>query len=75
MGGSTVDSDQDAFAIAMDGNFIGYMATRSPRYPEPPRGKYMLIVYDAVTLKRWDWSLTTQPAPIEVLAPVIPIGG
>jgi len=73
MGGSIVDSDQDVFAIAMEGNFIGYTATRSPRYPEPPRGKYMLIVYDAATLKAWDWSLTTQPAPIELLSPVLPV--
>jgi len=74
MGGSIVDSDQDVFAVAMEGDFVGYAASRSPRHPEPPTGRYMLIVYDATTLKIWDWSLTREPAPIGVLAPLISIG-
>jgi len=73
MGGAIVDTDQDVYVVALEGNFIGFSATRSPRSPGPLRGTHLLLVYDAETKKLWDWSLNDRPAPLHFIATPIPI--
>jgi len=65
MGGTEISDDGNVYAVALEGQFVGYTATRSPRYSGPPEGRHLLLLYEVTTRRLTDWSLTNTAPNLE----------
>lgn len=64
MYGAEVDTDQDVYVVAMEGEFVAENARRPPGAPAP-RGTHLVLVFDAVSKKLTDLSVSNAAPPIE----------
>lgn len=58
--GTEVSSDEEVYAVLLRGNFVAHGASRPSGAP-PPRGQYLVVVYDAETLDVTDFILGDRP--------------
>jgi hypothetical protein len=71
-GAEVLDSDQGVFAIRLQGNFTVYQASR-PHGSPPPRGRFLVLVYDAGTNELTDWSLRDEPPDLSKIGKPEPL--
>jgi len=57
-----ISDDGNVYAVALEGQFVGYTATRSPRYSGPPEGG---TCCSSTRSRLTDWSLTNTAPNLE----------
>lgn len=64
MGGAEVDTDQDVYVVALEGNFVGHEA-RIPPGRAKPTGTGLALVFDASTKVLVDWAILNSSPALE----------